>query len=386
MPVLSPSLTAFRGGKRVENCSPGAAFASRLHGAHPRVSNQQEPSNHRLLLEESTQSPRQETLLLEGDEFHVSRDGICRTYYTLKTGPQNENSESISLEEHYDLHHARKTFIVRRDYALETHDNSMLQDLVVLGAPLSRFELQEIDQGVLGSAGTGATTWESSIAMSLFFSSNPTLLYGNVVELGSGVGLAGLLSQTTHPAALVNMNSLTLTDASDEVLEQCRQNLNQAESSSMPIRIKSLNWYDFIDNNTMAEGERYDTILASDCAYRYSDVVALASTMTALLQKKKTSRIHIFGPYNRGALQELVEHFKNDCSLNVKVDWIEMSRIRLKPSNNDIGYTYRSFHHGECAVASRNTAKFLHITTWFKDSVSRSNGARGDKISLSDID
>lgn len=389
IPVFSSSLMAFREGKRVENCSPGAAFASRHHGAHSRVSNanlvHEDTPNYSLMLEENTQSPHQEVLLLEGDEFHVSSDGTCRTYYKLKSWPQNENSVSpVSLEECYDLNHARKTFIIRRDFSSETHRNSLSQNLAALGTPLNAFDLKEIDQGVLGSAGTGATTWESSIAMSLFFSSNPTLLFGNVVELGSGVGLAGLLCQTAYSSAVLsNMLSLTLTDASEEVLEQCRQNLNQVESSGLTTQVKNLNWYDFIDNNTMAGSEeRYDTVLASDCAYRYSDLVALASTMTALLQKKKTSHIHIFGPYNRGALQELVEHFKDDSMLNVEVDWIQMDRFRFKPSKDDNGF--HSFHNGECSVASRNTAKFLHITVRFKDTVSSDNGRANE--SLADID
>ena len=60
---------------------------------------------------------------------------------------------------------------------------------------LDILHFQEIDEGVLGSAGTGVTTWEISIAMALFFSFNPTLMAGNMLELGSGIGLGGILTQ-----------------------------------------------------------------------------------------------------------------------------------------------------------------------------------------------
>eukprot|EP00957_Ditylum_brightwellii_P149165 11359610-Ditylum_brightwellii.AAC.1 len=85
-------------------------------------------------------------------------------------------------------------------------------------------QYQEIQGGVVGSAGTGSMTWESSIAMALFFSENPDLLRGHVIELGSGVGLGGILTQvacqfaakknatSSHNGKRSPLSSITLTD------------------------------------------------------------------------------------------------------------------------------------------------------------------------------
>jgi len=393
MPVIS-SVSAFLGGKRAELRGPSAVAHPTRDIHHSAVANPAKHAPNQQMMDVIATPSPPKTLLLEGDAFHVSNDGISRTYYELKSWTKSEHSTMpVSLEERYDLKHARKTFIVRRDYpdrdsSRKSQNNKLgksAQGVASLGSPLSAFELQEIDQGVLGSAGTGATTWESSIAMSLFFSSNPWLLRGDVVELGSGVGLAGLLGQLA-PTALSEMKSLTLTDMSTEVLEQCQRNLDQASLSTLPTQVEKLDWYDFVRNKKEGESARkYDTVLASDCAYLYPDVVALASAMSSLCRNHERSRIHVFGPYNRGALHELVHQLKDDCKMKVDLDWIEMNRFRLKPQR-DVASSHLS--EDECPFASKNTAKFLHITAWQKDSCS-SQGGRGRVTgfgSLFDID
>jgi hypothetical protein len=321
-------------------------------------------------------------LLLEGDEFYVSHDGVSRTYYKLESWARDARSTlPVSLEEFYDLKGACKTFLVRRDHSDKDPSSSQnvvlgknVQGVVLLGSSLSAFELQEIDQGVFGSAGTGSTTWESSIAMSLFFSSNPSLLRGNVVELGSGVGLTGLLSQIS-PTGISEMTSLTLTDGSSEVVEQCQQNINRAHASQIPTQVLNLNWYDIMNKKKMDFSNKYETVLASDCAYLYPDVVALSSTMASLCQTDQQSRIHVFGPYNRGALHELIIQLRDEFDMNVIVDWVEMGRYRLKPhvdltnsiiSNVGNIHSYCASEEAKCPYASRKTAKFLHITAWHK--------------------
>ena len=375
VPALS-SLPAFLGGQRV-----GLQHASLHRG--PRDSHQSVGANltdqtpNQQLLDIISAPPAPQPLLLEGDEFYVSHDGISRTFYELKswTSDAHLSAPPVSLEEHYDLKRAHKSFIVRRGrHAKKSHSsyNDVLgkntQGVALLGAPLRVFGLQEIDQGVFGSAGTGATTWESSIAMSLFFSSNPSLLRGDVVELGSGVGFAGILGHLA-PTGLSEMESLTLTDGNAEVLEQCERNFKQIKASDVPLRVEKLDWYNFI-NKKKARGSvrKYDTVLASDCAYLYPDVVALASTMSALCRNDNRSKIHIFGPYNRGALHELVLRLKDDLDMDVVVDWLEMFRYRLKPAQDRMNASFTDVNQDVCPFASKTTAKFLHTTAWHKGS------------------
>ena len=395
MSLLS-SLPVFRSGTQVTRSSSSAA-----HKTHNRTPSDAEVFSHVSMspnqpLLDATPNP---PLLLEGDEFYVSHDGVARTYYELESWSSDDRSTSpVSLEEFFDLKGARKTFIVRsrehspKDPASIDHSHDVLetnaQGVARLGVPLSAFEIQEIDRGVFGSAGTGSTTWESSIAMSLFFSSNPYLLRGHVVELGSGVGLAGLLSQIS-PSSLCDMESLTLTDGNREVLEQCQRNMDRAHSSQIPTHVEHLDWNDCMDERKSSA--TFDTVLASDCAYLYPDVVALSQAM-ALLCRDAQSRIHVFGPYNRGALHELVIRLRDELNMNVTLDWIVMRRGRLKPVQ---GLTHSSFqdlasiHHycrtqNECSFASRKKAKFLHITAWHKDSSDRDK--KSVKPSLADID
>jgi hypothetical protein len=170
MPVLSTLPALIGGGRR-------AGTQQTVH--ETRVTRNSQPANRPRVNHPCTQNvivtpPPPEALLLEGDEFCISEDGISRTYYELKSWAGDDESAAmqVSLEEKYDLKSAHKTFVVRRGDSSKRF-NTSAQNVAMLGSPLSVFELQEIDQGVLRSAGTGATTWESSIAMSLFFSSNP---------------------------------------------------------------------------------------------------------------------------------------------------------------------------------------------------------------------
>lgn len=394
MPVLSTlQVPALIGGGR------GSGTQQTVH--ETRVTRNSQPANRpRVNRQTSTQnvivtpSPPK-PLLLEGDEFCISEDGISRTYYELKSWAEDDASAAmpVSLEEKYDLNSALKTFVVRRGHS-SNRFNTRTQNVAMLGSPLSVFELQEIDQGVLRSAGTGATTWESSIAMSLFFSSNPNMLRGDIIELGSGVGLAGLLGQIMTPtASLPAINSLTLTDVNAQVLEQCQRNLDQVSLTGLPTQVEKLDWYDVVNKKESDSVKKYDTVLASDCCYRYSDVAALTSTMTSLCRKDEHSRIHVFGPYNRAALHELVNQLRNDCGMNVEMNWIEMSRYRLLPQESKqhtaTGSRFLDVDHDECPFASRNIAKFLHITAWHRTSM-ETNGCKVqsgvNERSLSDID
>jgi predicted nicotinamide N-methyase len=386
-------------------------------------------------------------LLLEGDEFFVNHDGVCRTYYELvgegRQSPladkeefhQHNKYSFLGLEEAYHLKSAKKMFVLRTKDILsreinqqpltnmdskmnQQKDDSTLvlskraQGVVRLGRALERIMLQEIDQGVFGSAGTGATTWEASIGMALLYHSSLTpLLKGRVLELGSGVGLGGILlmqqldseSQaggTTHQGVDA-MASLTLTDGNDEVLRECRHNWHchrayqqqqHHSTTPVPLYIRHLDWH--APPTITSDEQRYDTILASDCAYKHTDIVALAATMKLLL--RPTGKIHIFGPYNRGALQQLVLELKMQ-GMDVQLNGLEMNRYRLKSAqqsnSNEGGSTTTSNKDDEESVyCSRNTVQFLHITASHRSTTTRSghryeeSGERSQHQSLQDID
>ena len=322
-------------------------------------------------------------LMIEGDAFYVNHDSVCRSFYELEHW-NNGKLQPLSLEEEYDLRRAHKIFSLRRkipsqhaensdpatsrsrsdnkdDNGTQTPHISVLphnaRGVVNLGTLHRQVCIQEIDQGVFGSAGTGATTWESSIAMALLVSSQPNLLEGHVVEFGSGVGLGGILTgMVVMPSSIL---SLTLTDGNEEVLEACRENCRRARLLHPNLRIQRLDW-----NEMPKPTPKYDTILASDCAYKYPDVVALAAACKESLQEP-SGKAHFFGPYNRGVLHDLLRELKDRQDMDVEVSGIEMSRYRLQSSFTKFNDLNQS--EDEAMFASRQVVKFLHVTAMHKD-------------------
>ena len=195
------------------------------------------------------------------------------------------------------------------------------QGLAPMGRALGRVDIQEIDEGVFGSAGTGATTWESSLVMSLFFADHPDLLRGSLLELGCGIGVGSILS---HLGPLVKhhdipLQSVTLTDGNDKCLQQCRQNIHQAwkslsslfpEKENPPeIQVRKLDWNEDLDTSML---QKYDTIIACDVCYLYPDITPLVSTIRKLL--RKNGNCHLFGPC-KCELIKVEEYLQNQPSL-----------------------------------------------------------------------
>jgi predicted nicotinamide N-methyase len=348
-----------------------------------------------------TPPPEESTplLLLEGDQYSVSHDGVARTYYQME---YDTSTIPLAIEEFYDLEGARKTFILRKTSPRTRVTIGNQQQLVAektrgvvqLGDPVESLQIQEIEShdGIFGEAGTGATTWEASIAMSLFFSSHPHLLRGHVIELGSGVGLGGILS--SFQSGTEFLDSWTLSDYNVPVLEQCKENLKQtAHTSAMPsMNVCQLDWYDFVRQGEASEQHlhKYDTVIACDCAYLYPDVVALSTTMEALLKRGEQSKIHIFGPYNRGALHELVRQLKEEKGLELTMEVFDMQRYRLKPlegwnhsrySENCDKLSEHMRHEEESQFAAKYDARFLHVIASLPEANKSS-----DKSFMSDID
>jgi hypothetical protein len=183
---------------------------------------------------------------------------------------------------------------------------------------------------------------------------------------------------------------MTLTDYNPQVLEQCRHNVADACGGSVPIDVAKLDWYDFQRGTESSKNHlhKYDTVIACDCAYLYPDIQALATTMKSLLRPDRKSRIHIFGPHNRGGMHELLGLLREEHSMNLIVDGINMQRYRLKPptSLNHRSYSLQSnfvsssdIIENECPFAAKYDAKFLHLTCSLAEEPSKA-------IPISEID
>jgi predicted nicotinamide N-methyase len=365
-------------------------------------------------------------LLLPGDEYLIASNGVSRTVYDLcnasptkcqsheehsghrvdTTSINNTNSThsssscKYSVEEQYNLNSAQKTFIIQDKNNAQRLDLDLDLDPDPDPGPQSKsktIHIQEIQNGI-ETAGTGACTWESSIVSALYFSNRPALVSGNVLELGSGIGLAALLTINLVSAG----DSLTLSDYSPEVIQQCRENLkrNTASTSTRTPRsgtscnasnagilcqntkVVHLDWYDSV-RGVVQHKDVYDTIIGSDIVYRRQDIIPLLTTISRQLHNDDTNTntnynpstrtAHLFGPNNRAVLHELVDEVRKNhhwkTLLDVKTEIIAMDRSRLEPTTN--------------RCASRRSSFFLHVEISHASQESRHDSCHPD---IADID
>ena len=101
----------------------------------------------------------------------------------------------------------------------------------------------------------GTVLWPASIALALEIAERAADFRGTaVLELGAGVGLAGL-------AAACVGGRVVQTDRDEDALAMCRDN---AERNGVAIACRAADW------STWTEVTRYDWIIASDILYRTS--------------------------------------------------------------------------------------------------------------------
>ena len=149
--ALRSVASTWRGG-RVHNCNAVEPIAHRF--VHRRSESTQSSSSST----SSSERYNPDILLLEGDAFAVSHDGIARTGYHLLGG----GTPILTVEEVYDLGTAHKEFIVRKS-STESCTTQLLDHLnrqesleptilgkqaigiAPLGDALGSIEIQEID-------------------------------------------------------------------------------------------------------------------------------------------------------------------------------------------------------------------------------------------------
>lgn len=297
-------------------------------------------------------------LLLEGDPL-IDCDGVAHSLYTLESPKSN-----VSIQESFCFKTCDKTFTF-----LELEKEGTVKKGQRYHNHLNIIKIQEIPHG-LQNYGTGSLTWESSIIMSLYFTIHPDKLHGKILELGSGCGL-GLLTWNVGNALDSRINSFTFTDYSTQVLTQCQENI-QRHLNLLPfeINVQYLDWYDCQDDAKSQRTLMYDTLIASDVAYRNQDLEALKATIKQFL--RFGSCAHIFGPMNRSTLQNLIHELEHDEYLDIETEVLKVSRRRLLSRDPLTDYI---------AEPDSTTILFLHI------SIRKRNVAMAASItSFNDID
>ena len=127
-----------------------------------------------------------------------------------------------------------------------------------------------------GEGGLGGKIWEAGIAMAIWVSLHEERLRGRrVLELGSGVGMAGLAaSQVSSSDTHVTLSDRDSAQAA-ELLRMLRRN---AADNRLEATTRALDWQRCLDASFEPLGT-FDVVLAADCIYYESDAAALASAV-----------------------------------------------------------------------------------------------------------
>ncbi|XP_038992867.1 protein N-lysine methyltransferase METTL21A-like [Hibiscus syriacus] len=134
---------------------------------------------------------------------------------------------------------------------------------------------------------TGQLVWPGAMLLNDFLSKNDELLQGcSMIELGSGVGITGMLCSRF-------CRQILLTDHNDEVLKILRRNIQLNASAENPgfcaaLEAEKLEWgnSDQITRILHRYPGGFDLILGADICFQQSSVPLLFDTVEQLLKNR----------------------------------------------------------------------------------------------------
>ncbi|XP_043658578.1 protein-lysine N-methyltransferase EEF2KMT [Drosophila teissieri] len=134
---------------------------------------------------------------------------------------------------------------------------------------------------------TGLCTWEAALALGDYLLQHRDLVRGkNIVELGAGTGLLGILLKL--PALQLQVGQVLLTDGSEPCVQLMRENisLNFPDSPKEQIpKAEQLNW-DAVSTFPWESHAETDILMAADVIYDDSQFDALLGAMDYLYARR----------------------------------------------------------------------------------------------------
>ncbi|XP_010907990.1 uncharacterized protein [Elaeis guineensis] len=181
-------------------------------------------------------------------------DTICIDDHARKMQKEDEADDTICLDE---------SFFVNRDYDLTTFTfGSHVLNLFCLRS---------------------ASIWPGAVLLNNYLSKNAEILDGNsVIELGSGVGITGILCSRF-------CREVVLTDHNEEVLEIMKKNIKlhlSSESSSPALTAEKLEWGNSVQISEILQKHPggFDLVLGADICFQQSSIPLLFDTVEKLLR------------------------------------------------------------------------------------------------------
>ena len=125
-----------------------------------------------------------------------------------------------------------------------------------------------------------------------------------VLELGSGLGLGGMV-------AAQHVDQVVLTDNDLELVELLQQHIEQKQDTlqNKNIRAQQLDWRDAADIQEDSDDNKFDVILGFDVAYYYYLMGPLVTTIRKL--QKKKNLVLLIGQANREIQWQLYHHIRD---------------------------------------------------------------------------
>ena len=282
----------------------------------------------------------------------------------------------------------------------------------------------------------GSSVWDSSHAMILYCMANPEFVKGRGLELGSGIGLGGILSTiaaglasgSTETSASSgyqsiediantpavenfadvedegegmpgfdkkyapvpgNLAKLILTDSHESLLNKCFANVNKSSFPPAKVEIRQLDWNQRVPNEMKGQ---YDYIIGCDCAYYFPLVNPLARTVAYTLQTSPYDKVdneqrvggtfvHL-GPDHRENIQDLRRRLSRGYRMHCRTQNVVLERYDLVPlfldSMNDVDEQLKEEIHGETAgfVEYQNieTSSFTSLEAYHHEDYDGFNG------------
>ncbi|CAH9103140.1 unnamed protein product [Cuscuta epithymum] len=174
------------------------------------------------------------------------------------------------LEEEEDIVCLDASFFINDNYELTTFSfGSQVLQLYCLQSASTDFDL------------TGQMVWPGAVLLNDYLAKKADIIRGcSVIELGSGVGITGILcSKFCH--------EVVMTDHSEEVLKILKKNI-ELHSSEIYTGLKAemLEWgnNDQLSSILEKHPEGFDLILGADICFQQSNVPLLFDTVEQLLK------------------------------------------------------------------------------------------------------
>ncbi|XP_007015235.2 PREDICTED: protein N-lysine methyltransferase METTL21A isoform X1 [Theobroma cacao] len=206
----------------------------------------------------------------------VSQRETMEVESEVSTFLEEEKMVRQEEEEEEDIVCLDEAFFINDNYQLTTYTfGSHVLQLFCLQSASTDFDL------------TGQLVWPGAMLLNDYLSKNAEMLQGcSMIELGSGVGITGMLcSRFCH--------QILLTDHNDEVLKILRRNIELNTSSENPsccaaLEAEKLEWgnSDHINSILHKYPGGFDLILGADICFQQSSVPLLFDTVEQLLRNR----------------------------------------------------------------------------------------------------